>query len=105
MSYGSDDASEFGRMSTKKLAILFGLAFFGAFMVIQMVQGFPLFTLLSRQTVSEEVTVSIKQEDTCVVEPGDGQPKRIEDCPYELNERITVNYYEGSTKVESHAKS
>jgi hypothetical protein len=49
VSSGSDDTSEFGRMSTKKLAILFGLAFFGAFMVIQMVQGFPLGDLLFKQ--------------------------------------------------------
>ena len=38
MGYESD-SSEFARISTKKLAILFGLAFFGAFMLIQMVQG------------------------------------------------------------------
>ena len=105
MSYGSDDTSEFGRMSTKKLAILFGLAFFGAFMVIQMIQGFPLAELFSRQTVTEEVTVDIKQGDVCVVEPVDRQPKRIEDCPYGLNDRLIVSYYEGSTAVESHRLS
>ena len=103
MSYGSDDTSEFGRMSTKKLAILFGLAFFGAFMVIQMVQGFPLAELLTRQTVSEEVVVSIKDGEVCVVEATDGQPKRIENCPYDLNDRIIISFYEGSTKVESHS--
>ena len=103
MSYGSDDTSEFGRMSTKKLAILFGLAFFGAFMVIQMVQGFPLAALLTRQTVTEEVLVSIKQADVCVVEGSDRQPKRIENCPYDLQDRVIINFYEGSTKVESHS--
>jgi hypothetical protein len=103
MSYGSDDTSEFGRMSTKKLAILFGLAFFGAFMVIQMIQGFPLAALLSRQTITEEVVVNIKQADVCVVEPSDRQPKRIEDCPYDLNDRVIISFYEGSTKVESHS--
>lgn len=103
MSFGSDDTSEFGRMSTKKLAVLFGLAFFGAFMAIQMIQGFPLAELFSRQTVTEEVSVDIKQENVCVVEPSDRQPKRIEDCPYDLNDRIIVSYYAGSTKVESHS--
>ena len=103
MSYGSDDASEFGRMSTKKLAILFGLAFFGAFMVIQMVQGFPLAELLTRQTVTEEVLVDIKADTVCVVEPSDRQPKRIQDCPYDLHDRLIITYYEGSTKVESHS--
>ncbi len=36
MGYESD-SSEFARIPAKKLAILFGLAFFGAFMLIQMV--------------------------------------------------------------------
>ena len=100
---GSDDTAEFGKMSTKKLAILFGLAFFGAFMVIQMVQGFPLGELLFRQTVTEEVTIDIKQENICVVEPSDRQPKRIQDCPYDLHDNIIISYYEGSTSVESHS--
>ena len=102
MGYESD-SSEFARISTKKLAILFGLAFLGAFMVIQMLQGFPLAELLFRQTVTEEVKVSIKQEDVCVVEPADGQPKSIQQCPYNLGDTIVVTYYKGSTKVESHS--
>jgi hypothetical protein len=103
VSSGSDDTSEFGRMSTKKLAILFGLAFFGAFMVIQMVQGFPLGDLLFRQTIIEEVTVIIKEGNICVVEPSDRQPKRIQDCPYDLHDNLIITYYEGSTVVESHS--
>jgi hypothetical protein len=89
-------------MSTKKLAILFGLAFFGAFMVIQMIQGFPLFQLFARQTVTGEVPVTIKQGDVCVVEPPDGQPKEIQQCSYNVGDQLVISYYEGSTKVESH---
>lgn len=102
MSSGSDDTSEFGKMSTKKLAILFGLAFFGAFMVIQMIQGFPLAELLTRQTVTEEVSIVIKTASVCVVEPQDGQPKEITDCPYDLGDRVVITFYEGSTNIESH---
>jgi hypothetical protein len=102
MGYESD-SSEFARISTKKLAILFGLAFLGAFMVIQMVQGFPLAEILFRQTVTEEVRVSIKQEDVCVVDPTDGQPKSIQGCPYNVGDTLVVTYYEGSTKLESHS--
>jgi hypothetical protein len=101
MGYESD-SSEFARISTKKLAILFGLAFFGAFMLIQMIQGFPLAEILFRQTVTEEVNVSIKQEDVCIIEPPDGQPKSIHGCPYNLDDPLIVTYYEGSTNVESH---
>lgn len=96
------DSSEFERMSTKKMAILFGLAFFGVFMVIQMVQGFPLAQLFTRQTVTGEVPVKIKQSDVCVVEPPDRQPKEIRPCPYDVGDVLVVTYYEGHTKVESH---
>jgi hypothetical protein len=98
----ASDSSEFERMSTKKLAILFGLAFFGVFMVIQMIQGFPLFQLFTRQTVTEEVEVSIKNGDVCVVEPADRQPKDIQNCPYEKGDILIVTYYEDSTKLESY---
>jgi hypothetical protein len=84
MGYDSD-SSELARISTKKLAILFGLAFFGAFMLIQMTQGFPLAEILFRHTVTE-----------------DGQPKSIHGCPYNVDDPLIVTYYEGSTNVESH---
>jgi hypothetical protein len=101
MGYESD-SSEFERISTKKLAILFGIAFLGAFMVIQMVQGFPLAQLLFRKTVTEEVKITIKQGDVCVVEPTDRTPKSIEGCPYNIGDTLFVTYYEGSTNVESY---
>ena len=101
MGYASD-SSEFERMSTKKLAILFGLAFFGAFMVIQMIQGFPLAQLFTRQTVNEEVPVTIKQDDVCVVEPADGQPKEIRQCTYNVGDMLVVTYFNGTTKLETH---
>lgn len=101
MGYASD-SSEFERMSTKKLAILFGLAFFGAFMVIQMIQGFPLTELFTRQTVTGEVAVLIKQGNVCVVEPPDAQPKEIQQCPYSEGDILVVTYYKGATKLESH---
>lgn len=101
MGYASD-SSEFERMSTKKLAILFGLAFFGAFMVIQMIQGFPLAQLFTRQIVTEEVEVLIKNGNVCVVEPRDRQPKDIQGCTYNEGDTLIVMYYEGNTKLESH---
>ena len=101
MGYASD-SSEFERMSTKKLAILFGLAFFGAFMVIQMIQGFPLFQLFTRQTVTEEVQVFLKNGDVCVVETADEQPKDIQHCLYNQGDTLIVTYYPDSTKLESY---
>ena len=84
------------------MAILFGLAFFGVFMVIQMIQGFPLAELFTRQTVTEEVQVSIKNGEVCVVEPVDRQPKDIQDCAYNEGDTLIVTYYEDDTKLESH---
>ncbi|MDQ3848407.1 MAG: hypothetical protein M3261_05580 [Thermoproteota archaeon] len=97
-----DDSSELAKISTKRLAILFGLAFFGAFMLIQLIQGFPLADILFRRTVTEQVNVSIKQDAVCIVEPADGQPKSIHGCPYNLNDPLIVTYYQGSTSLESH---
>jgi hypothetical protein len=102
MGYESD-SSEFEKISTKKLAILFGLAFLGAFIVIQMIQGFPLRDLIFRRTITEDVRVSIKQGDICVVEPADNTPKDIDACSYNIGDLLTVTYYNGSTKLESHA--
>lgn len=101
MAYSSD-SSEFERMSTRKLAILFGLAFLGAFMIIQMIQGFPLAALITRRTMTEEVAVSIKQSDVCIVEPSDRQPKEIRQCLYSVGDILIVTYYNGATKLESH---
>ena len=102
MGYASD-SSEFERMSTKKLAILFGLAFFGAFMVIQMIQGFPLAELFTRQVVTGEVQVLTKNgEGVCVIETPDERPKEIQGCTYNEGDTLFVTYYEGATKVESH---
>lgn len=84
------------------MAILFGLAFFGVFMIIQMIQGFPLAQLFTRQTVTEEVQVLLKNGDVCVVEPSDRQPKDIQDCTYSKGDTLIVTYYEDNTKLESH---
>lgn len=101
MGYESD-SSEFERMSTKKLAILFGLAFFGAFMLIQMIQGFPLVELFTRQQITEDVTVTIKQAGVCVVEPSDDQPREIHDCPYSVGDTLVISYTEGAAAIDSH---
>ena len=100
MGYESD-SSEFARIPAKKLAILFGLAFWSIHAHTDGT-GFPLAALLFRQTVTEKVNVSIKQEDVCVIEPADRQPKSIPNCPYNIGDTLIVTYYEDSTNVETH---
>ena len=102
MSYDSDDSSELAKISTKKLAILFGLAFFGALVLIQMIQGFPIADLLFRERVTEEVQVKIKTDSLCIVEPSDSRPREIHDCPYNLGDTLTVTYTKDALAIESH---
>jgi len=96
------DSSEFERMSTKKLAIMFGLAFFGAFMLIQMVQGFPLKDIIFRQQITEEVKVTIKQAGVCIVEPSDNEPREIHDCPYNVGDTLIITYTKNGAGIDSH---
>jgi hypothetical protein len=102
MGFGGSDESEFAKISTKKLAILFGLAFFGAFMLIQMTQGFPLKDIIFRQQVTEEVQVKIKQASICVVEPSDEQPREIKDCPYDVGDKLIITYSKNGAGIDSY---
>ena len=96
------DQSEFARMSTKKLAILFGLAFFGAFMFIQMIQGFPLKDIFLKQEITEQVQIGIKQAGTCVVTPSDKEPREIHDCPYNIGDKLIITYAKGRAPIDSY---
>jgi len=96
------DESEFDKISTKKLAILFGLAFFGAFMLIQMTQGFPLKDIIFQKLLTEEVSVKIKQGDICVVEPSDQQPRDISNCPYNVGDKLIITYSKNGAGINSY---
>jgi hypothetical protein len=96
------DSSEFERMSTKKLAILFGLAFFGAFLLIQMLQGFPLKDIIFREQATEEVQVMFKNEDVCIVEPSDQHPRDIHNCSYSVGDTLIITYPKNGAEINSH---
>lgn len=102
MGFDGSDESDFAKIPTKKLAILFGLAFFGAFMLIQMTQGFPIKDILFRQQVTEEVQVKIKQGGICVVEPSDQQPRDILNCPYNVGDKLIITYSKNGAGVDSY---
>ena len=102
MSFGGSDGPEFAKMSTKKLAILFGLAFFGAFMLIQMTQGFPLKDILFRQQITEETPVKIKQGDLCVLVPSDEQPREIKNCPYNVGDKLVITFSKNGAGIDSY---
>lgn len=75
------DGGSIAKMSGKKIAILFGLMLFGAFMGVQVITGFPIVDLFVKESVTEEVEVKFKQGTTCIVNASD-HPREIEDCPY-----------------------
>lgn len=95
----------FEKTSGKTLAILFGLAFLGAFMVLQVIWGFPIVDLFVKKTVTEDVKIAIKDGSVCIVEPSDQTPRRIEDCPYSVGDLVTVTYSQGRADIESHRPS
>ncbi|AIF84020.1 hypothetical protein NTE_01962 [Candidatus Nitrososphaera evergladensis SR1] len=103
MSYEPDDGGGgmFARTSGKRLAILFGLAFFGAFMLIQVVQGFPLRDILIREKITEERAIAIKQGDLCVIDTPD-HPREIKNCPYNVGDRVIVTYSKNNAAIEAH---
>ena len=87
----------------KKLAILFGLAFFGAGSCSYKWYRVPSCRdPIQADRNSRGPHVSIKQGDVCVIEPPDEQPKSIQGCPYNIDDPLIVTYYERSTNVESH---
>ena len=84
--------------SPKVLALLFVIA---GVVVVFMLMGGSLKQLFS-SSIQESVTVQIKQGDTCIVEPSDGVPRSIDNCPYQQGENITIKYKQGLPSLESH---
>lgn len=101
MSYGPDDeGGMFAKTSGKKMAALFGLVFFGAFMAIQMMFGFPIADLFVKETVTEEFEVT-KVGDRCSIDTPD-HTRYIDNCPYEDGDIVQVTYSVERAGIESH---
>lgn len=89
------------RISDKKLAALFGLSVFGAFIFIQALYGFPLKDFI-RKEITEEIKVIVKNaEGTCMVETSD-RPRSIPSCEHNVGEVLVVAYKEGTQPIENH---
>ncbi|MEM3160582.1 MAG: hypothetical protein QXJ74_07350 [Nitrososphaera sp.] len=103
MGYEPDsDGGSIAKMSGKKLAILFGLIFFGGFMGVQMITGFPIKDIFIKESITEEVPVVVKQADgTCVVDATD-HPREIENCPYDEGDHVVITYNKNNAGIESH---
>ena len=70
--------------------------------IVFFLSGFQIFSVFSPGT-SEEVVVSIKQDNVCIVEASDNVPRQIQDCPYNEGQRITIVYKSEQPAIESHS--
>ena len=103
MSFDSDSI-EFGKMSTKKLAILFGLVFAGAILLIQFIQGFPIKDLFQGSR-TEVASISAKYDQTCIVTPSDERPREIHNCPYTEGENLTITFNPNSAEILTYSNT
>lgn len=98
---GYDIDAEDKYISGKKLAILFGLVFFAAFIFLQVIFGFPLRDLFKPEVI-EEVPVLLKDDSgTCVVETKD-HSRTIPNCPYTVGQQLIVTYRQDAASLSSH---
>ena len=99
-------SSMFSKMSGKKLAALAIIIIIGGIFGVQALLGFPLKDLI-RRDVTDVAKVVIKDDHgTCIVEPSDGHPRSISNCPYKVGDTLIVTYKEGTAPIEKyHLKS
>ena len=101
MGYEPESDGGIAKMSGKKLAILFGLMLFGAFMGVQVITGFPIVDLFVKESVTEETEVIFKQGTTCTVDTFD-HPREISDCLYQVGDHVVVTYNKDNAGIQSH---
>lgn len=58
---------------------------------------------LFSSSIQENVIIEIKQKSTCIVEASDSIPRKIQNCPYEQGENITISYKQGLPGIQSHS--
>ena len=86
-------------MSPAILAILFVGA---GIVIVFFISGFQILDVLS-PGITEEVVVTIKQNNVYIVEASDNVPRQIQECPYDEGQRITIVYKYEQPRIESHS--
>jgi hypothetical protein len=85
----------------RSLVLLFAAGAVAAFIVLAFFV-FPISNLI-RQEITEEASVVIKQDATCVVEGSDSRPRTIENCAYNLGDRVMISYNDGTLPILKHS--
>ncbi len=88
----------FQNISMWKLAIIFIVA--GAVIIFALL-GSSAKNLFSK-SVSEDVSVKMKKDGDCVVEPSDQVPRVISNCSYAVGDNLSITYKPQQPTVEKH---
>jgi hypothetical protein len=88
----------FQNISMWKLAVIFIVA--GA-VIIFAIFGSSAKNLFS-EPIIEDVSVKLKKDKDCVVEPSDGIPRVISNCNYAIGDILSVTYKLQQPAIESH---
>src|ERR671932_415696 len=97
------DSSIFTRMSGKELGIIAILAIIGGFLAVQAMFGFPIKDIIIRKEITEEAKVVLKDnQDTCIVEGSDQEPRTIPNCPYKIGDTLIITFNQGTVPIEKH---
>ena len=88
-------------ISMRSLVLLFAAGAVAAFIVLAFFV-FPISNLV-RQEITEEASVVIKQDATCVVEGSDSRPRTIENCAYDPGDTVMISYNEGTVPIIWHS--
>jgi len=102
MDYDVDYRDEHA-ISVRALILLFSAGAVAGFIVLATFV-FPLSNLI-RDEVSEQATVLIKQDTTCVVEASDQRPRTIENCSFDAGDSLLISYKEGTLPILSASRA
>jgi hypothetical protein len=78
----------FQNIALWKLAIIFVVA---GVVIILALLGSSAKNLFS-ESITEDVSVKLKTDNDCVVEPSDGIPRVISNCNYAVGDNLSITY-------------
>lgn len=88
----------FQNISLWKLAIIFVVA---GVVIIFALLGSSAKNLFSKG-ISEDVSVKLKKDNDCIVEPSDNIPRVISNCKYAVGDNLSIIYKPQQPTIEKH---
>jgi hypothetical protein len=88
----------FQNISLWKLAIIFVVA---GVVIIFALLGSSAKNLFSKG-ISEDVSVKLKKDNDCIVEPSDNIPRVISNCKYAVGDNLSITYKAQQPTIEKH---